>query len=207
MGVLKQYFNQTRKPSGRLGSLMIANMNLGHARLADWGMQQLPEASPKQILEIGCGGGRNVTRLLQTFPEARLTAIDYSPLSVQKTEARNRALVQAGRCTVLEADVSALPFPTSSFDLATAFETIYFWPGLTECFTQAAKVLKPGGIFLIVNESDGTDPASRSFENIIEGMKLYTEEQISEALRKAGFSSVQAFHHPSKSWLTVIGRK
>ena len=207
MGVLKQYFNQTRKPSGRLGSLMIANMNLGHARLADWGMQQLPEASPKQILEIGCGGGRNVSRLLQTFPAARLTAIDYSPLSVQKTKARNRALVQAGRCTVLEADISALPFSASSFDLVTAFETVYFWPGLTRCFAQAANVLKPGGIFLIVNESDGTDPASKSFENIIEGMKLYTEEQISEALRKAGFSSVQAFHHPSKSWLTVIGRK
>ena len=39
-------------------------------------------------------------------------------------------------------------------------ETIYFWPGLKECFAQVAKVLKPGGTFMIVNESDGTDETS-----------------------------------------------
>lgn len=40
------------------------------------------------------------------------------------------------------------------YDLATAFETIYFWPRLEKCFSQVANVLKPGACFLIVNESE-----------------------------------------------------
>ena len=34
--------------------------------------------------------------------------------------------------------VSALTLPEEEYDLATAFETIYFWPGLKECFSQVA---------------------------------------------------------------------
>ena len=75
-----------------------------------------------------------------------------------------------------------------SYDLATAFETIYFWPGLTQCFSQVAKVLKPGGYFMVCNESDGTDAASLKFEKIIDGMKNYTAEDITAALKEAGFS-------------------
>ena len=67
---------------------------------------------------------------------------------------------KSGRCTVLRGDVSDLRLPEASFDLATAFETIYFWPGLEKCFAEAARVLKPGGIFMICNESDGTDAAA-----------------------------------------------
>ena len=39
--VLGKYFNQTRKPEGVLGKMMLAGMNSGHAKLADWGMQYL----------------------------------------------------------------------------------------------------------------------------------------------------------------------
>ena len=37
MGLLKNLFNQTRKPEGILGRMMIAGMNTGHAKLSDWG--------------------------------------------------------------------------------------------------------------------------------------------------------------------------
>ena len=70
-------------------------------------------------------------------------------------------MIRAGRCTVQQGDVSALTLPNQTFDLATAFETIYFWPDLAKCFVQVAGILKPGGVFMIVNESDGTDKASR----------------------------------------------
>ena len=93
------------------------------------------------------------------------------------------------------------------YDLATAFETIYFWPGLEKCFTEVAKVLKPGGVFMIVNESDGTDKTSLKFEKIIEGMKCHTVEEIEGALKKAGFSKVKSDHHESKPWITVIAKK
>ncbi len=112
-----------------------------------------------------------------------------------------------GRLEVKQGDVSALNLQDNTYDLATAFETIYFWPGLEKCFSEVARILKDGGYFLIVNESDGTDAAGLKFEKIIEGMKCYTTEQITDALEAAGFSKVRTDHHKSKPWITVIAKK
>ena len=90
----------------------------------------------------------------------------YSELSVAKARDYNRDMIAAGRCDVQQGDASDLAFPDASFDLATAFETVYFWPGLEKCFKQVFRVLRPGGVFMICNESDGTDPASKKFESI-----------------------------------------
>ena len=68
-------------------------------------------------------------------------------------------------------------------------------------------MLKPGGVFMIVNESDGRDETSLKYEKIIEGMKCHTIEEIEAALKSAGFSKVKADHHKSKPWITLIAKK
>ena len=175
--------------------------------MADWGLSHLSSVSPKEIVEIGCGGGRNAGELLKKYPGAKVTAIDYSEVSVGKATEYNKDMINAGRCIVKQGDVSNLNLPEEEFDLATAFETIYFWPGLDKCFAQVAKVLKPGEFFMIVNESDGKDEASLKYEEIIDGMKCYTIENIEAALKKAGFTMVKADHHNSKPWITVLAKK
>ena len=207
MGLYRKFVNQTRKPEGTLGKMMVNGMNSGHAKMADWGMSHLPEISPMQIAELGCGGGRNAGELSKRFPQAKVTAVDYSEVSVEKAKDYNRVLINTGKMVVQQGDVSKLNLPSESFDLATAFETIYFWPGLEKCFAQVYKILKPGGTFMIVNESDGTDDASLKYEQIIDGMKCYTVEQISSALKSAGFSEVTSDHFEGKPWITVIARK
>ena len=207
MGLFKDYVSQTRKPEGFLGKLMLSGMNSGHAKLADWGLAHLPKLSVSDAVDLGCGGGRNAGELLKKYPAAHVTAIDYSPLCVEKAKAYNRDMIAAGRCEVRQRDVSDLQLPESAFDLATAFETVYFWPGLEKCFGQALSVLKPGGTFLICNESDGTDPTSAKFEKIIDGMKNYTSQEIEAALKAAGFSQVEIDHHPTKPWIAVLAKK
>lgn len=207
MALLRKFFNQTRKPEGFLGKLMLSGMNSGHAKLADWGLAHLPELSASAAVDLGCGGGRNAGELLKKYPAAQVTAVDYSTLCVEKAARYNRAMIAAGRCEVRQGDVSDLQLPEAAFDLATAFETVYFWPGLETCFAQAAKVLKPGGYFLICNESDGTDPTSLKFETIIDGMKNYTTREIEAALKAAGFSQVTTDHHPAKPWIAVLAKK
>ena len=59
MGLFKDYVSQTRKLEGFLGKMMVNGMNGGHAKMADWGMSHLKTIAPEQIVEIGCGGGRN----------------------------------------------------------------------------------------------------------------------------------------------------
>lgn len=207
MGLFKKYINQTRKPQGFLGKMMIGGMNGGHAKLADWGMSYLTIAELSMIAELGCGGGRNTGELLKQYPSAKVTALDYSELSVEKTKDYNKDMIASGRCKVVQGNVAQLPFSDGEFELATAFETVYFWPGLKHCFAEVCRVLKKGGTFLICNESDGTDETSLKFEKIIEGMKCYTAEQLEQVLRTAGFTEVNAVHHPEKPWITVIAKK
>ncbi len=208
MRLLKKFFAQTRKPEGFLGKLMVGGMNTGgHVKLADWGLSHLAGINPEKIAELGCGGGRNAKELLRRFPDAKLTALDYSEISVEKPKETAKSEIAAGRCTVVRGSVDKLPFADGQFDLATAFETVYFWPGLENCFGQVARVLRPGGVFWIVNESDGTDETALKFEKLIDGMKCYTAEQLEAALRTAGFSEVRVEHHPEKPWIAVRAKK
>ena len=207
MGLFKNYVSQTRKPEGFLAKMMLRGMNSGHAKMADWGLSHLKMADPQTIVDLGCGGGRNAGELLKRYPDSHVTAIDYSELSVEKATEYNWEMVETGRCTVQQGDVSSLELTEESYDLATAFETFYFWPGLTPCFSQVAKILKPGGYFMICNESDGMDAASLKFEKIIDGMKTHTIEEIETALKEAGFSKIRSDHHKSKPWITVLAKK
>ena len=207
MGLYRKFVNQTRKPEGTLGKMMVNGMNSGHAKMADWGMSHLPVMSPEQIVELGCGGGRNAGELSKRFPKAKVIAVDYSEVSVAKAQEYNKEKIDAGKMIVQQGDVSNLKLPEESFDLATAFETVYFWPGLEKCFAEVYKILKPGAVFMIVNESDGTDDASLKFEKIIDGMRCYTVEQITSALKTAGFTEVTSDHYDGKPWITVIACK
>ncbi len=207
MGLFRKFVSQTRKPEGFLGKLMLNGMNSGHAEMADWGLSHLPPITPGHAVDLGCGGGRNAGELLKKYPKARVTAIDYSALSVEKAKAYNQFAIAEGRCIVQQGDVSDLRLPAAAFDLATAFETVYFWPGLEQCFAQVAKVLKPDGYFLICNESDGVDAAGRKFEKIIDGMHCFTADEIEKALRAAGFTEIISNHYPSKPWIAVLARK
>ena len=208
MWLFKKFVGNTRKPEGFLGAMMISGMNFGHARVSDWGMGHFPKLAPQRIADLGCGGGRNAAELLKRYTKAIVTAVDYSPLSVKKAKAYNREHIEAGRCIVQEGDVAALDLPDEAFDLATAFETIYFWPGPEECFREVRRILKHGGYFMIVNESsDGTDAESLKYEKIIEGTKNYTLPQITEYLQKAGFTEVWDVHHSEKPWIVVAAKK
>ena len=208
MGFLHKFFNQCAKPEGFLGKLMIGGMNKNtHVKLADWGLEHLTSTYPKEIADIGCGGGRNAHALLEKYPDAHVTAIDYSPLSVETTMEYNKDAIAEGRMSVQQGDVSALTLEKDKFHLITAFETVYFWPGLTECFSNVCAVMKKDGLFLIINETDGIEKTGKKFEKIIDGMRVYTIEEIEEALKKAGFSGVKSKHHPNKPWIMVLAKK
>lgn len=207
MGFIKNFFANTRKPQGFLGKLMVGGMNKGHAKCADWGMENISDIEPRAILDCGCGGGRNIAALLERFPDAVAWGLDYSDVSVEKTRAVNKAAIEGGRCNVVQGDVTALPFDEKTFDLVTGFETVYFWPDIESCFRQVFRVLKPGGLFLIVNESDGTDAMGEKWEKMIDGMKLYKGEDLALVLKNAGFCDIHINRSIRKPWLAVTGKK
>ena len=83
------FFENTRKPVGFGGKIMVAMMNLGHSPVARWGLRFLNAAPDARVLDCGCGGGANIRRLLKKCPQGVVKGIDYSPVSVEKSKRVN----------------------------------------------------------------------------------------------------------------------
>lgn len=200
------FFENTKKPEGLGGKIMVAMMNSGHSKLADWGMSFLGLSTDAAVLDCGCGGGANLCKLLKRCPNGTVTGIDYSSVSVEKSKKLNAKTISEGRCCVLETSVAVLPFEDNKFDVVTAFETVYFWPGLVDCFREVYRVTKTGGIFLICNEATGDTDKNDKWTQLIDGMTIYRDAQLKTALREAGFTNIQ-IHKNKKDWLCVTGQK
>jgi len=187
---------------------MVNGMNGGsHAAMAKWGLEKVDIPKEGEIVDLGCGGGGNVARLLRHRPGSVVIGVDYSPVSVQKSRKVNAQAIEAGHCDILEANVAALPFPDAKFRLATAFETIYFWPDIEKSFAEVLRVLEPGGRFLIVNEDDGLTGANKKWEKMIEGMHTYTPDEIKAHLDAAGFKDIEIVLDESRHWLAAVALK
>ncbi len=199
------FFENTRKPVGLGGKIMVAMMNVGHTPVARWGLQFLSLSSDAKVLDCGCGGGANMKRLLKECPQGVVKGIDYSPVSVERSQKVNQAAVAAGRCAVLQGSVADMIFADDGFDAVTAFETVYFWPDLPQCFREVRRILKPGGTFLICNESSGDTNRDAKWTKIIDGMTIYQDTELKAYLEQAGFHDVQIYK--KKRWLCVTARK
>ena len=200
------FFENTRKPTGFGGKVMVNMMNLFHAPLADWGMKFLPLSSNAKVLDCGCGGGANIRKLLKKCPQGVVKGVDYSPVSVEKSKKVNETAVTKGRCDVLQGSVADMIFTDDWFDAVTAFETVYFWPDLPQCFLEVYRVLKPGGTFLICNESSGDTDKDEKWTEIIGGMTIYSGDELKTVLENDGFCNVQ-IHKNKMGWLCVTGQK
>ena len=199
------FFENTRKPVGLGGKVMVSMMNLGHTPVATWGLEFLRLSPDAKVLDCGCGGGSNIKRLLKSCPRGIVKGIDYSPVSAEKARKVNHAAIAEGRCSVLQGSVADMIFADASFDAVTAFETVYFWPALPQCFREIYRVLKPGGTFLICNESNGDTDKDEKWTEIIGGMVIYKSGELKAYLEQADFHDVQI--HKKKNWLCITARK
>ena len=201
------FFENTRKPQGFGGKIMVKMMNSGHSKLAKWGFTKIYAKSNAKVLDIGCGGGANIANWLAKCTNGHVTGIDYSKVSVEESKKLNAIAIKQGKCDIVYGDVSSMPFDEESFDCVTAFETVYFWTDLEKSFAEVNRVMKSGGTFLICNESDGTNSADEKWAKKIGGMKIYNEEQLYTALEKAGFCNVKSYVNAKKHWLCIVANK
>ena len=47
------FFDNTRKPTGLGGRIMVSMMNIGHRSLADWGLKYLKLNNDANVLDCG----------------------------------------------------------------------------------------------------------------------------------------------------------
>ena len=196
-----------RKPEGELGRELLNRMNKSHETLAQWGVSHLNIEKDVTILDIGCGGGINVERFLKMTDE-NVYGLDYSEISVEESTNLNKLAIENGRCEVIQGSVSELPFDDNKFDIVTGFETVYFWPDFVNDLKEVHRTLKDDGIIFICNETipNETDQRQKELVELLD-MKIYSEETMDMALRKAGFSDVMSFRKKGTEWVCVIAKK
>lgn len=115
-------------------------------------------AAGASVLDIGCGAGYGTFELAQSGHSA--VGIDIALGAV----VYGRAHYSQPNLSFLAASAAALPFADSTFDLVTGFEVIEHlseWRGL---LTEARRVLRPEGVFLVSTPNKSYYTESRGTE-------------------------------------------
>ena len=89
-------------------------MNREHSNLTDWGLSHVSVGTCDTILDIGCGGGRTVSKLAARATQGRVYGIDYSPDSVAASQKTNARGIAAEQIAIQQGSVSKLPLKVST---------------------------------------------------------------------------------------------
>jgi SAM-dependent methyltransferase len=201
--------DQYKRPTGRRGRVVAALMNKGHEALTLWGLTHVNIEPDYVILDVGCGGGKTVSRLAHRAVRGKVFGIDYSADMVKYSQKVNKKLITENHVEIHEGSVEKTGFPDNFFDLVTAIETYYFWPSLPDALREIKRVLKPGGRLLLVNEmvKDGVYEVENAEMIEKSQVRLVPLEEIRQIMESVGFSNVQVFTKAESPWNAVLAQK
>ncbi|MFQ5706686.1 MAG: class I SAM-dependent methyltransferase [bacterium] len=94
-----------------------------------------------RILDLGCGDGGAAFAL--AAKGARLTALDFNPVRIQKLKQQTAA--NDHDLTILTGDAHGLPFRTATFDAVILQDVLEHLPHPEQAVAELARVLKPNG--------------------------------------------------------------
>lgn len=140
---------------GALGGLTDG----GGQALARWAREARPGWKPERILDIGSTIGHNAVPLALAFPEAEVWAIDTAAAALRYGHARARAL-GATNIRFVQMNAEDLSrFPDGHFDWVQTTMFLHELSGkaLPRIIAEAARVLRPGGLMLHLEQPAYTD--------------------------------------------------
>lgn len=116
-------------------------------------LQRILQVAPAggQILEVGCGAGFLTVDLARRG--FRLTAVDVAPEMLDIAADRLARTGLAAAVQLREADVHALEFPDSSFDLVVALGVIPWLHTPALALAEMSRVLRLGGHVVVTSDN------------------------------------------------------
>lgn len=190
--------------SSRYGRAQLRGMNNRYSLLSTWGLSHVFFQRIRLVLDVGCGGGKNLTRILNQSKGINAIGIDQSAQSVKTSTRKNRRAIKSGRLQVVQGSVEALPFASNLFDLVTAIESVHFWD-IEKGISEVYRTLKKGGQFLIVNETQSNDGLEAYLAEV--GFEVYTKQQLESYLKKAGFKKIRTDVNENGKWIAIVAEK
>ena len=114
------------------------------------------DLAPRDLLEIGCGGGRFAKIITGSLPSVRYTGIDRSQLAIARCEQRNGRGIQEGRIRFLHGDFRSLP-NERPYDVCCAVNVNAFWTDPKVSFERARALLEDRGSLALAFEAPSTE--------------------------------------------------
>lgn len=108
------------------------------------------EASPRQIVDLGCGTGTGTFALLSRFPEAQVTAVDSSADHLRRLRDKASEKGLAGRVRTVQADLDATWPEFGKPDLVWASASLHHMADPNRILRQVHETLTPDGLFAVV---------------------------------------------------------
>jgi MPBQ/MSBQ methyltransferase len=138
-----------------------------------------------RTIDVGAGTGFATEGIVERVAAERVTMLDQSPHQLAVAE-RKPALAE---CTRVSGDAESLPFDTDAFDRYVSAGSIEYWPDPQLAIAEAYRVLRPGGIALIVGPLPPPNPITRRLADL--WMLFPPEADYRRWFEAAGFEDVR----------------
>ena len=124
----------------------------GEKRFRHLALQGLEINSNTEVLDLCCGAAPVTQYLVES--SNKVTGLDASPVALQRAEEK------APSANYVEGLAQEMPFPNNQFDLVHTSVALHEMTPqeLTEILQEVHRVLKPGGIFTLVDFHQPTNP-------------------------------------------------
>ena len=148
LGALLYYLiQQSKKPSGIVGVLMMRLFNKAYLPMVRWALSFYnPSESPIKILDIGVGNGKSTALLAKNFPKSNVIGVEISEIAIKEAQKLPTTAVFQ-----LE-NIQSTSFDNKTFDLICAFQTHFHWQDLKTAFYEIRRILTDEGILLVACE-------------------------------------------------------
>lgn len=142
-----------------------------------------------RVLDVACGTGAFVERLVSANPEQFVVGVDVS--NGMLAQARDK-LGDHPKVHFVEASAEALPFDTGSFAVVVSASSFHYFQDPEAALTEMSRVLRPGGRLVLLDWDRGRwwmrllDATLRVFDRAHE--RAFTSEEMLRMVGESGFT-------------------
>jgi ubiquinone/menaquinone biosynthesis C-methylase UbiE len=196
-----------RRPAGLFGR-WIYRQPAGHEASFVQVMESLGPVDGDRCLELGCGGGVLLERVLAAGASSA-AGLDHSPDMLALSMARNAEALAAERLVLKLGDASAIPWADQSFDAVFTANMFFYVRDPAAVLGEVFRVLRPGGRLVIHTAPGPLPPPSLKtlwvLLPMVSAMNVHTDAEMSDLYKNAGFTDVTvsskgSFHQLSRGF-------
>jgi MPBQ/MSBQ methyltransferase len=152
------------------------------------------DAPGLDVVDVGAGTGFTTEGIARSVAPERVTMVDQSPHQL----ARARAKPVLAACAKRLGDAEALPLATDAVDRYVSAGSIEYWPDPQRAIAEAYRVLRPGGVAVVIGPLRRRHPLARALSDT--WMLFPSEDEYTAWFERAGFTDLRRMHVAPAWW-------